>query len=61
MKFKVTHEVFYDTTDADFLEQFDEWCIDYPKTFENLEEFIKDRFIDPNFDKGETTIEITEI
>jgi hypothetical protein len=25
---------------------------DYPVTFESIKEFISDRFIDPNFDKG---------
>lgn len=58
MKIKVTHTFTYDTDDKDFQEEFFEYMGDHPRTMSGLEEFIKDRFINPNFDKGITTMEL---
>ena len=58
MKIKVTHEVVYDTDDNEFMHEFLQYMDDHPLRFSGFEEFIKDRFINPNFDKGNTSIEI---
>ncbi len=50
MLIEITYTKMYNYEDikADFLE----WQGDHPLTFASLEEFIKDQFIDPSFDKG---------
>jgi hypothetical protein len=58
MKIKVTHEVVYDTKDIEFMNEFMEYMDDHPLSFSGFEEFIVDRFINPNFDKGRTNVEI---
>ena len=58
MLIKATHEVIYDTDNADFLKEFLEYQDDYSLTLPSLEAFIVDRFINPNFDKGTTEVEI---
>lgn len=58
MKIKATHTVIYDTEDKEFRAEFLEWSDDYPMTLKSLKSFIIDRFINPNFDKGETKIRI---
>lgn len=60
MKIKVTHEVIYDTQDKEFFQGFLEYMDDHNLTFAGFEEFIVDRFINPNFDKGKTNLEILE-
>jgi hypothetical protein len=61
MKIKVTHEVVYDTRNQDFMEEFMQYMDDHPKSFSGFQEFIIDRFINPNFDRGgETTMEIVD-
>ena len=61
MKIKVTHEVVYDTQDQEFMEEYFQYMDDHRKTFSGFEEFIKDRFINPNFDKGRTSLEILDL
>lgn len=52
-----THAVTYNTEDLAFRKEYLEWLGDYPHTNKRLKEFIKDRFINPNFDtKGSTQI-----
>lgn len=58
MKIKVTHEVVYDTDNQDFWNEFLEYQDDHTLTFPALEGFVVDRFINPNFDKGKTRMEI---
>lgn len=58
MKIKVTHEVVYDTKDIEFMTEFMEYMDDHALSFSGFEEFIIDRFINPNFDKGRTSVEI---
>jgi hypothetical protein len=58
MKIQVIHTVIYDTNEQGFVREFTQSVDDYPATLSALEVFIKDRFIDPNFDKGTTTMEI---
>lgn len=60
MKIKLTHTVTYDLRDPELRKEFAEWCDDYPQNTEMLTAFIKDRFINPNFDLtgGITTIEM---
>jgi hypothetical protein len=59
MKIRVTHSAIYDTEDKDFNDEFQEYMDDHTLTFSALEEFILDRFINPNFDNaGKTSIEI---
>lgn len=55
----VTHQVVYETTDLSFRKEYLEWLGDYPHTPKRLREFVKDRFINPNFDtNGSTNIVI---
>lgn len=56
MKIKVTHSFMYDTEDSDFRQEFEEYMDDHTLTLHALEEFIIDRFIDPNFDMGGITV-----
>lgn len=59
MQVKITHSFIYDTDDKDFRKDFEEYQGDHPLTFSALQEFIIDRFINPNFDKnGITKMEI---
>lgn len=61
MKIKLKHTVVYDTNDSELWSEFVESQGDYPLVFTALEEFLVDRFINPNFDtSGRTTIEIVE-
>ena len=60
MKIKVTHETVYDTDNQEFMNEFLEYMDDHPLRFSGFEEFIIDRFINPNFDKGNTSIEILD-
>jgi hypothetical protein len=55
MKLKVTHTVVYDTHDTEFMEEYFQYMDDHKKTISGFEEFIIDRFINPNFDMGGTT------
>ena len=55
MKIKVTNIAIYDLDDQELLKEYLEWIDDYEATFENLKEFIMDRFINPNFDQASTT------
>lgn len=61
MKIKVTHTTEYDTDDRQLWMEFEEWMDDHTYTFDSLQEFIKDRFINPNFDKGTTSMEIYNV
>lgn len=62
MKIKLTHTITYDTKDQEFQNEFLEHQDDHPVTLTALEEFMIDRFINPNFDSaGKTTIEIVEL
>lgn len=59
MKIKVTHSFVYDTDDKEFFNEYLEYMDDHPLTISSLNEFIIDRFINPNFDRGgKTTLEI---
>ena len=61
MKIKVTHEFIYDTEDKEFWGEFLEYQDDHALTFSALQEFVLDRFINPNFDsRGTTQIEVLE-
>lgn len=61
MKIKVTHSFIYDTEDIEFFKEYMEYMDDHTLTLPSLEEFIIDRFINPNFDRGgKTTLEIVE-
>ena len=60
MRIKVTHEVVYDTNDQEFMGEVMQYMDDHRKTFSGFQEFIVDRFISPNFDKGLTSIEIID-
>lgn len=55
MQIKVTHSFVYDTENPDFWGQFQEYMDDHPLTFSALQEFVLDRFINPNFDLGGQT------
>ena len=62
MKIKLTHTVTYDTSDKEFQNELLEHQDDHTLTLNALEEFIVDRFVNPNFDSaGKTTIEIVEL
>jgi hypothetical protein len=62
MKLKVTHTVVYDTQDKEFMEEYFQYMDDHRKTLASFEEFIIDRFINPNFDKGgKTSVEVLEL
>jgi hypothetical protein len=50
MIIKVTYSKSYDLTKL--MPEIESANGDYPVTFESIKEFIADRFIDPNFDKG---------
>ena len=56
MKIKVTHSFIYNTEDKDFKQEFEEYMGDHTLTLPALEEFIIDRFINPNFDMGGITV-----
>lgn len=56
MRVKVTCTKIYDTDDL--MEEFIAYQDDYPLTFESLEEFILDRFINPNFDNCDVKMEV---
>ena len=56
MKIKVTHSFIYDTENQDFFNEFQEYMDDHPLTLPALEEFVIDRFINPNFDMGGITV-----
>ena len=61
MQIKVTHSFIYDTEDVELIKEFQEYMDDHILTFSGFEEFIIDRFINPNFDMGgTTTLEIVE-
>ena len=55
MQIKVTHSFIYDTEDQEFFNEFQEYMDDHPLTLTALQEFVIDRFINPNFDMGGTT------
>lgn len=61
MKIKVTHTAVYDTDDRELWMHFEEWMGDHTYTMTSLQEFIVDNFINPNFDKGTTTMEIYNV
>jgi hypothetical protein len=56
MQIKITHSFIYDTEDSDFREEFQEYQGDHPMTLDSLQEFIIDRFINPNFDNNGITV-----
>lgn len=61
MKIKMTYTTEYDTDSEDFRLEYEESFMGYPLTFDNLVWFVKDRFINPNFDTetgGSLTINI---
>lgn len=59
MKLLVNHSFIYDTDDTQLWEEYLGSRDGYPNTLKSLEEFILDRFINPNFDMGgKTTIEM---
>lgn len=59
MKLLVNHSFIYDTDDKDLWMEYLDSRDGYPHTLSSLEEFILDRFINPNFDMaGTTTIEL---
>lgn len=59
MKIKLTHSVIYDLDDPEFREDFETRQYGNELTFEALNEYVMDRFINPNFDlAGTTKIEI---
>lgn len=60
MQIRVTHVSIYDTDDKEFWQEYLEYMGDHVLRFSGLQEFIVDRFINPNFDKGHTEIEIVE-
>ena len=55
MKIKVTHSFVYDTENEQFFNEFLEYMDDHTLTIPALEEFVIDRFINPNFDMGGIT------
>ena len=61
MKIKVTHEVVYDTEDNEFMTEYLEYMDDHKLTLSSFQEFIVDRFINPNFDKGNTSVEVLDL
>ncbi len=62
MKIQLTHTVTYDTQDLELQTQFFDYQDDRMLTLSALQEFLVDRFINPNFDlAGTTTIEIVEL
>jgi hypothetical protein len=50
MKIKLTYSKSYDLDKL--MPEIESANADYPVTLESIKEFISDRFIDPNFDKG---------
>lgn len=61
MKIKVTHAFVYDTEDLELIKEFQEYMDDHALSISGFQEFIIDRFINPNFDMGGvTTMEIVE-
>jgi len=56
MQVKITHSFIYDTDSIEFRNEFQEYQGDHPMTFDSLQEFIIDRFINPNFDSNGTTV-----
>ena len=56
MKFILTHTVEYDTKDKELRELYYQWIDDHEMTLEGFKEFLIDRFINPNFDKGTTKV-----
>lgn len=50
MKIKMTFTATYDLNDPNVQQEFLSWNGDYDFTPQALEDFIKDRFIDPHFD-----------
>lgn len=58
MLIKATHSVVYDTDNQEFMKEFLEYQDDHTPTLFALQAFIVDRFINPNFDGGNTKIEI---
>jgi hypothetical protein len=57
MKIRITYTKVYDY--AQLREEYEQAMQDYPLTFQDLQEFIEDRFISPNFDsKGDLEITI---
>jgi hypothetical protein len=62
MKIKVTHSFVYDTDNLEFWKEFEEYMDDHTLTFPSLQEFVIDRFINPNFDKGgKTEVELLHL
>ena len=55
MKIKVTNTAIYDFDEPEIQQEYLEWLDGYEATFENLKEFIVDRFVNPNFDPASTT------
>lgn len=60
MKIKAVHSKVYDTEDVLFWREYLEYMDDHTLTVSGLMEFIEDRFINPNFDEGTTTLELVE-
>lgn len=52
MKVRVTYQKTYDLDSPEFREEYEESMLDYPLSIMSLLDFIKDRFVDPNFDSG---------
>lgn len=60
MIFTLTHTVSYDTKDDELRREYFEWIDDHEITFEGFKEFLIDRFIHPNFDKGNTVVTVSQ-
>ena len=50
MKVKITNTAIYDLDDPQLQKEFSEWLDDYHATFEMLQSFLIDRYINPYFD-----------
>jgi hypothetical protein len=58
MKINMTFTATYDFNNPDLQDEFNAWNGDYDITAQALEEFIKDRFIDPHFDIDGGTLKL---
>jgi hypothetical protein len=58
MFISATHSSIYDTEEPEFKKEYLDWLGDYPDNEKALKDFITDRFISPNLDRGVTTIRL---
>lgn len=54
MKIKLDVSIIYDTDDKQLWNEYLEYMDDHTLTITSLQEFLIDRYINPNFDKAKT-------